>query len=154
MNLNKKILQIRKRFGLTQEELANKLFVTRQAVSRWEIGETLPSIDTLINITKVFDISVNSLLDLNEVPICQSCAMPMQKLEDFGSDNDKSICIEYCNHCFQEGKFTHNRTVEEMIEFNLKFLDEFNKENGTNYTEDEARNILKLHLVTLKRWKK
>jgi hypothetical protein len=55
-------------------------------------------------------------------------------------------------HCFKDGSFTHNRTIEEMIESNLGFLKEFNAENGTGFSEDEARIVLKAHLASLKRW--
>lgn len=46
----------------------------------------------------------------------------------------------------------YERTLEEIVESNLKFLDKFNAENGTDYTADDARSMLKLHLAALKRW--
>ena len=50
-------------------------------------------------------------------PFCQSCAMPMQKAEDFGTNADGSKSEEYCQYCFQNGKFTEpNITMEQMIE--------------------------------------
>ncbi len=153
MSLQNVILDIRKKNDLTQEEMAEKLFVTRQAVSRWETGETTPTIDTLKTLSKIFNIDANTLFGFTTSPICQSCSMPLVKIEDFGNNSDKTINMEYCEHCFNEGQFTHNRTIEEMIETNLKFLDEFNSENGTAYSIDEARIILKAHLATLKRWK-
>ncbi len=57
------IYNIRKNHNLTQKEMAEKLFVTRQAVSRWERGETKPNIDTLRLISRVFDISINAIVD-------------------------------------------------------------------------------------------
>lgn len=57
------ILDLRKKYGLSQEEMAQKLFVTRQAVSRWETGETMPNIETLRLISRIFDISINTLVD-------------------------------------------------------------------------------------------
>lgn len=153
MNLASIILEIRKENGLTQEDFADKLFVSRQAVSRWENGETTPAIDTLRKISEMFGIDANAFFG-KEPPVCQSCAMPLKSVEDLGSNSDASANMEYCNYCFSGGRFTHDRTVDEMIESNLKFLDEFNAGNGTNYTEDEARAILKMHLATLKRWKK
>lgn len=56
------LLNLRKNNNLTQEEMAKKLFVTRQAVSRWENGETVPNVDTLKLISNIFDISINSLI--------------------------------------------------------------------------------------------
>ena len=50
-------------------------------------------------------------------PFCQSCAMPMTKLEDFGTNADSSQNQEYCHYCFQNGKFIEpNITMEQMIE--------------------------------------
>lgn len=55
------ILDLRTRNGLSQDELAEKIFVTRQAVSRWENGETVPGIETLKLLSKLFDVSINTL---------------------------------------------------------------------------------------------
>ena len=56
------ILELRMKRGLSQDELAEKLFVTRQAVSRWETGETTPNTETLKLLSKLFDVSINTLL--------------------------------------------------------------------------------------------
>jgi len=154
MNMQNTILNVRIKSGLTQEEFAEKLFVSRQAVSRWETGKTAQTIDTLRMISELFGADANVLLGLAETPVCQSCAMPLKAVAYFGTNADRTVNTEYCTHCFGGGKFTHDRTVEEMIEANLRFLAEFNTENGTGYSESEARDILKLHLLTLKRWKK
>lgn len=64
MNSGEIIKKLRQSNGLTQDEMAEKLFVTRQAVSRWENGETLPNIDTLRIISRIFDIPINNLVDV------------------------------------------------------------------------------------------
>lgn len=56
------ILELRTKSGLSQEELAEKIMVTRQAVSRWENGETVPNTETLKLLSRVFDVSINTLL--------------------------------------------------------------------------------------------
>ena len=56
------ILGLRNKSNLSQEELAEKVFVTRQAVSRWETGETIPNTETLKQLSKLFDVSINTLL--------------------------------------------------------------------------------------------
>lgn len=56
------LFNLRKTNNLTQDEMAKKLFVTRQAVSRWENGETIPCVDTLKLISNIFDTSINSLI--------------------------------------------------------------------------------------------
>lgn len=153
MEMKKIISDIRKNRGLSQDEMAARLFVTRQAVSRWETGDTTPNIDTLKLIAQEFDVPAATLLGLPTDAKCQSCAMPLRSMEDFGTTADGSVHTDYCNHCMQHGEFTHERTLDEMIESNLRFLDEFNKENGLSFTPEQARTELKAHLSTLKRWK-
>ena len=136
---------------MTQDEMAEKLFVTRQAVSRWETGETTPNVETLKLISREFDVSIDALLG-QPTFICQSCSMPLDDLDDFGTDTDGGVNTEYCIHCYEKGAFTHDRTLGEMVESNLRFLDEFNQSNGTHFSEEEAKLVLKKHLATLKRW--
>lgn len=145
------LVEVRKAVGLTQDEMTERLFVTRQAVSRWETGATIPNVDTLKLISKPFGVSTDALLWQSDL-VCQSCAMPLGNVDDFGTDADDGLNTEYCTYCYQDGGFTNNRTLDEMIESNLHSLDDFNAANGTAYTEDEARSILKVHLATLKRW--
>jgi transcriptional regulator with XRE-family HTH domain len=152
MALQDVIVEIREKHGISQDEMASRLFVTRQAISRWENGKTTPTIDNLKAIAETFKVDAATLLDLPETPICQSCAMPMQNISEFGTNADNTANTEYCAHCYQDGAFTHNHTIEEMVECNLRFLDEFNAQNGTSYSEDEARTVLKMHLATLKHW--
>lgn len=154
MELKRIITEIRKKHSLSQDEMAQKLFVTRQAVSRWENGETTPNIDTLKNISKTFNISANVLLGLPQEPVCQSCGMDLKDIEDFGTNLDGSVHTDYCQYCFQKGSFTLERTIDEMVETNLRFLDQYNKEKGLSFTPEQARIELKQHLATLKRWKK
>ena len=56
------ILKLRTERGMSQDELAEKIIVTRQAVSRWENGETVPNTETLKILSKEFDVSINILL--------------------------------------------------------------------------------------------
>ena len=71
------ILQLRTKKGFSQEELAEKVFVTRQAVSRWENGETVPNTDILKLLSKLFDVSINTLLGSPRQLVCQCCGMPL-----------------------------------------------------------------------------
>ena len=66
MNLSEKIIKIREENNLTQDEMAEKIFVTRQAISKWERGVSYPSLDVLRLISKEFKISMNNLLDISE----------------------------------------------------------------------------------------
>ena len=71
VKVGKRIADLRRSFGLSQDELAEKLFVTRQAVSKWENGMSVPSIDILSDICRMFSVSFEELLGLfdNERPI-------------------------------------------------------------------------------------
>lgn len=62
MHLGEKIQQLRKAGGLSQEQLAEKLGVSRQSVSKWESGQSLPEIDKIIQISSLFSVSTDSLL--------------------------------------------------------------------------------------------
>lgn len=84
--------------------------------------------------------------------ICQSCGMKMQPPE-YGANADGSTNREYCKYCLPDGKFSRDVTMEEMVESNLKFLKEFNEEDGTNFTAEEARTEMLRYFPTLKRWK-
>ncbi len=67
MEFCKKLQQLRKLHNLTQEELAEALFVSRTAVSKWESGRGYPSIDSLKAISKQFSVSVDELLSGDEL---------------------------------------------------------------------------------------
>lgn len=66
MKFNEKLINLRKKAGLSQEELGYKLNVTRQTVSKWELGQTTPEMDKLIEISKIFNISVDELINESE----------------------------------------------------------------------------------------
>jgi len=149
MNLQKAILEIRTNQGLTQDEFAEKLHVTRQAVSRWENGETTPTIDTLKKISELFKVDVCEMLGTS----CQSCSWPLKSIEYVGTHSDKSVNTDFCGHCYNEGKFSPEKNVAEIVEVLLQALDMYNADKGSNLTVDEARIYLNEHLATLKRWK-
>ena len=67
MELNEKLQELRKQKGLTQEELAEVLFVSRTAISKWESGRGVPNIDSLKAISKYFSVSLDDLLSGEEL---------------------------------------------------------------------------------------
>ena len=85
------LLKLRTERGLSQNALAEKLFVTRQAVSRWERGDTLPNPETLKLLSKLYDVSINTLLGSPRTLICQCCGMPL--------DDTKSCWRFWCRTC-------------------------------------------------------
>ena len=81
--------------------------------------------------------------------ICQSCGMPLQKEEDFGTNANGSKSEEYCFHCFQNGKFLDEGiTLEGKISKNVEFAVQMGMSEG------EARKLASEVLPKLKRWKK
>lgn len=73
-------------------------------------------------ICNTYHIDANNFFDIEEAWICQSCSMPIENVEHLSENFDESINNDYCSICFKEGHFTHNRTLEEMIEHNIKFF--------------------------------
>ena len=133
MATNDIILELREKNGLSQEELAEKVFVTRQAVSRWETGETVPNTETLKFLSRLFDVSINTLLGSPETLICKCCGMP---LEDscISREKDGHFNEEYCKWCYADGEYTldfwkqYDGTCdkEKFDEFKKQLIHEFN----------------------------
>ena len=89
------IFNLRTKAGLSQDELAQKVFVTRQAVSRWENGDTVPNIETLKLLSKLFDVSINTLLGSPRKMICQCCGMPLED-KFISREKDGFLNENYC----------------------------------------------------------
>ena len=71
MELGEKILELRKKMNFSQEELAEKVNVTRQTISKWELGETCPDIKQAKELSKIFSISLDEMVgnDISEVVV-------------------------------------------------------------------------------------
>ena len=67
MEFNEKLQELRKREGMTQEELAGKLYVSRTAISKWESGRGYPNIESLKAIARLFSVTVDELLSSDEI---------------------------------------------------------------------------------------
>ena len=139
---------LRQREGLSQNEIAQRLFVTRQAVSRWERGETTPNLETLQRITNEFRVSINTLLGNPQTLVCQSCGMPLTDDCVIGTNRDGGLNEKYCKWCFTDGEFTYECTMEEMIECCVPHMLGNGWEN-----EAECRAFMARLLPTLERWK-
>lgn len=102
------ILKLRMQKGLSQDELVEKIMVTRQAVSRWENGETVPNTETLKLLSKEFDVSINTLLGEPRKLICQCCGMTIEDDSILGRDKDGTLNEEYCKWCYADGTYTYS----------------------------------------------
>ena len=80
---------LREKNNLTQEQMAERLMVTRQAVSRWENGETQPNTETLKLLSREFNVSVNTLLGEPRQLVCQCCGMPMNEDSVISRETDE-----------------------------------------------------------------
>lgn len=88
-----------------------------------------------------------------EQSFCQSCGMPMTATEHFGTNPDGSANSDYCVYCYQNGQFTKELTMNEMIEHCAQFVDEFNKDSDQKLTREEAIGQMRQFFPKLKRWK-
>ena len=140
------IYHLRTQQGLSQDQLAEKVFVTRQAVSRWETGKTTPNTETLKLLSQLFSVSIHTLLDAPQRLICQCCGMP---LEDsiLSREPDGAFNEEYCTWCYSGGKFTYT-SKEQLIDFCVAHM----------ASEDWPAQQVRAHMETvvpeLKHWKK
>ena len=83
---------------------------------------------------------------MSEMKFCQSCAMPLEKPEDYGTEKDGAPSADYCCYCYTNGAFTSEQTMEEAIESCVPFVkDMFGG-------EDNAREHMRKLFPTLKRW--
>jgi len=132
--------------GLSQDDVAEKVFVTRQAVSRWENGETVPNTETLKRLSKLYSVSINTLLGSPHQLFCQCCGMP---LEDaiIGRDSDGSPNENYCQWCYADGTFTYG-SMDDLIEVCVPHM------VREGFTEEQAREHLLKTLPNLDYWKR
>ena len=81
MKFNEKLIELRKKEGLSQEELGYKLNVTRQTVSKWELGQTTPEMDKLVEMSKVFKVSVDELIKESETTVNPNPTIEKQQVK-------------------------------------------------------------------------
>lgn len=146
MNSNELLRTLRERQGLTQEELANQVMVTRQAVSRWETGETVPGVETLKLLSKTFDVSINTLLGQPRQLVCQCCGMPMEDDGVLSREPDGSINEDYCKWCYADGTFVYS-SMEQLVDYLSRTF------SSPQWPAEAARAYYEAHLPELNHWK-
>ena len=146
MDAQNVIYRLRTQKGLSQDDVAEKVFVTRQAVSRWEHGDTVPNTETLKLLSKLFNVSINTLLGSPRQLVCQCCGMP---LEDsiIGRDKDGTPNEEYCQWCYADGTYTYS-DMDDLIDVCVPHM------VGQGFTEAQAREYMKQKLPQLDYWKR
>ncbi len=139
------LYELRTANGLSQDALAEKVFVTRQAVSRWENGDTVPNTETLKLLSALFGVSINTLLG-EPGKVCQCCGMPLDaplfSRERDGTPNDR-----YCKWCYADGTYTYS-DLDDLIEVCVKHMADSGR------SEAELRAYLRETLPQLDYWKR
>lgn len=150
------IFELRTKNGLSQDELAEKVFVTRQAVSRWENGETTPNTEALKLLSKLFDVSINTLLGSPRQMICHCCGMSLDD-STTSKEIDGIFNEEYCKWCYSDGKFTLDFWKryselcgeEKFNEFKKQLIDELNALKVDGLPEIDNLNVLSGSFINL-----
>ena len=140
------LYELRTQNGLSQDELAAKIFVTRQAVSRWENGDTVPNTEALKLLSSLFHVSINTLLGSPHKLICQCCGMPLED-EIIGRNKDGSLNEDYCKWCYADGTYTYSN-MDDLIDVCVRNMAQ------ENFTEEAARDYLKQTLPKLNYWRR
>ena len=139
------IYDLRSKINMSQEELAQKVSVTRQAVSRWETGETVPNTETLKLLSNLFNVSINTLLGSPRELRCQCCGMP---IDDgiMSREPDGEFNEEYCKWCYSDGKYTYS-DMNTLIDFCSEHM------ANESFSAEQARQYLTAMLPGLKYWR-
>ena len=146
MELKDTLKTLREKRHLTQEQLAARVMVTRQAVSRWETGETRPNTDTLKLLSREFDVSINTLLGAPRQLICQCCGMPLGEDDLISREPDGSFNEDYCKWCYSDGAFAYD-SKDALLDFLVSHMP-----NPDRLTDDARREQYDRYLSGLKHW--
>ena len=138
------ILSLRAKMGLSQDELAERVYVTRQAVSRWENGETVPNTETLKLLSKLFDVSINTILGSPRQLICQCCGMPLDD-STISREPDGAFNEEYCKWCYAGGKFAYT-DIGQLTDYLVEHM------SNENWPPEQARAFYEAQLPKLAHW--
>ena len=147
MEFREIVKDLREKQGWTQDQLAERVWVTRQAVSRWETGETQPGTDTLKLLSKEFNVSINTLLGSPRQLVCQCCGMPLSEDGFISREADGTCNEDYCKWCYADGKFVYE-SKDELLDFLMSHLP-----NPDHQPDAERRAMYDSGLSQLKHWK-
>lgn len=142
------IINLRTARGLSQEALAERVFVTRQAVSRWETGETIPNTETLKLLSGLFGVSINTLLGAPRRLICQCCGMPLSEDGLISRETDGAFNEDYCKWCYDGGEFAY-KSKDALVDFLMSHMP-----NPDNVPDETRRAQYDAWLSQLSHWAK
>ena len=139
------LLALRTKNGFSQDELAAKLYVTRQAVSRWENGETVPNTEALKLLSALFDVSINTLLGSPRQLICQCCGMPLDDTT-LSKEPDGVFNEDYCKWCYADGKFAYTE-LDTLLDYLAAHM------GNEQWSSEQVRAHFGEQLPKLKHWR-
>ena len=142
MDTKEILLKLRTKSGFSQDELAEKLFVTRQAVSRWENGDTVPNTETLKLLSKLYNVSINTLLGSPR----KCCGMPLED-EIISREKDGFMNEDYCKWCYADGNYMYS-DMDDLIDVCVKNMAD------EEHSEKEVHEYLLRTLPKLDYWKR
>lgn len=140
------LASLRQKKGWSQEDLAARLFVSRQAVSKWELDESVPNPETLKQLSDLFRVSINTLLGAAQPGFCECCGMPLND-DILGKDEDGNPDERYCQWCLVDGTFPY-QDFEEMTEYLCQNVPAHGKKE-----EEGTRDYFERLLLDLPYWK-
>ena len=139
---------LREKKNLTQEALAEKVLVTRQAVSRWENGETQPNTETLKLLSREYGVTINTLLGSPRQLFCQCCGMPLYEDGVVSREVNGDFNEDYCKWCYADGEFAYD-SLDSLIAFLVPHMS-----GQLQKTPEETRTYLEAQLPKLKHWQR
>lgn len=147
MEVKEILKRLREKHNLTQEEMAARIHITRQAVSRWETGETQPNPEMLKILSREFDVSINTLLGSPRTLFCQCCGMPLSEDSMISKETGGIFNEDYCTWCYNDGTFVYE-TKDDLLDYLVN-----NMPNPENKSAKERRAFFESQLSTLKHWR-
>ena len=146
MEVHEILKTLREQHNLTQDQLAERVLVTMQAVSRWETGETQPNTETLKLLSREYDVSINTLLGTPRTLICQCCGMPLHEDGLISREPNGDFNEDYCKWCYADGQFAYS-TKDALLDYLVDHMP-----NPDNQSAGVRRTLFDRHLSQLKHW--
>lgn len=149
LNLAENLQLLRKKNRLSQEELADKLSISRQAVSKWESGQSTPDLNKLIILAELYNVTIDSLLkDINGFSIDKSSIFKKEKLEYEKVNNKNKQVILNINSASVEYEYKSERTLFGIPLVHINIGRNFKKTKGIVAVGNVSYGVVALGLVS------
>jgi transcriptional regulator GlxA family with amidase domain len=131
MEFNNKLYTLRKQKGFSQEELANRLNVSRQTISKWEVGESTPDLENLVAISELFEVSLDELAAAGNMSRSKCTKLFRQYVQQSPVEHIQNYRLERCIYLLNNtdmscAEIAMNCGFNEQSYFNRLFLRKFN----------------------------